>query len=113
MLAVIVGQERAFADLYNAPELSLADKMQRLFDQVTAGGARRVRFVFDDLVCADEVAINVRKVSLELSCPITNCQEERTSSEEGLVVIGEMLRDVLQEMVDYASLAAGPFYEGS
>ncbi|MFL6213271.1 MAG: tetratricopeptide repeat protein [Blastocatellia bacterium] len=44
----LIGQERAFADLYNAPELSLADKMQRLFDQVTARGARRVWFVFDN-----------------------------------------------------------------
>ncbi len=44
----LIGQEHAFTDLYNAQELSLADKMQRLFEQVTAQGARRVWFVFDN-----------------------------------------------------------------
>src|SRR5437899_2592394 len=70
-----------------------------------------VRFVFDNLVCADEVAIDVRKVSLELRGPAAYREEERTSSEEGFVVIGEMLRDILQEMADYASLATSPFHK--
>src|SRR2546425_12766645 len=72
-----------------------------------------VRFVFDNLVCTDEVAIDVRKVSLELCGPATYREEERTSSEEGFVVIGEMLGDILQEMMDYASLATGPFHKGT
>jgi len=44
----LIGQERAFADLYNAPDLPLAYKLQSLFEQVSAGGGQRVWFVLDN-----------------------------------------------------------------